>query len=140
MWLDRPIKFRRVAAPRIGEGKARPEGRGMQGPDGVTKADILIVDDDPDIAQALLDFLEHDGYRVDLAGTGSEALARSREQVYSAVILDLGLPDLDGLRRIKKAARSGPETSGHCADGLYDIRKNVRRRGAGRLCAVDQAV
>ena len=67
-----------------------------------TKADILVVDDDPDISQALLDFLQYDGYHVDLAATGLEALARSKQLPYSAVILDLGLPDLDGLVVLKK--------------------------------------
>ena len=71
-------------------------------------ADILVVDDDPDISQALMDFLEYDGYRVDLAGTGSEALTRSKQQSYSAVILDLGLPDLDGLVVLKKLQEHDP--------------------------------
>ena len=115
--------------------KARLEGQGMQGRDTATKADILIVDDDPDIAQALLDFLEHDGYRVDLAGTGSEALARSREQSYSAVILDLGLPDLDGLVVLRKLLDQDPKlpvivltayttsekTSGAVAQGAFAL-------------------
>ena len=75
----------------------------------VAHADILVVDDDPDISQALMDFLEHDGYHVDLAGTGLEALARSKRQSYSAVILDLGLPDLDGLVVLKKLQEHDPD-------------------------------
>jgi PAS domain S-box-containing protein len=74
-----------------------------------TKGDILIVDDDPDISQALSDFLEHDGYHVDLAGTGAEALDRSKQQTYSAVILDLGLPDLDGVVLLKKLQEHDPQ-------------------------------
>jgi PAS domain S-box-containing protein len=81
----------------------------MQHSAGAAKAGILIVDDDPDISQALLDFLEYDGYRVDLAGTGSEALERSKAQPYSAVILDLGLPDLDGLVVLKKLQEHDPK-------------------------------
>jgi PAS domain S-box-containing protein len=74
-----------------------------------TKADILVVDDDPDISQALLDFLEHDGYRVDVAATGFEALARSKQLPYSAVILDLGLPDVDGLVVLNKLQEHDPQ-------------------------------
>ena len=74
-----------------------------------TKADILVVDDDPDISQALLDFLQYDGYHVDLAATGLEALARSKQLPYSAVILDLGLPDLDGLVVLKQLQEHDPE-------------------------------
>lgn len=58
---------------------------------------ILIVDDDPDIALVLQDLLEHAGYRVQVAGTGAEALARVRAEPVSAVLLDLMLPDMDGL-------------------------------------------
>ena len=74
-----------------------------------TKVNILVVDDDPDISQALLDFLEHDGYRVDVAATGFEALARSKQLPYSAVILDLGLPDVDGLVVLKKLQEHDPQ-------------------------------
>ncbi|MBA2253301.1 MAG: PAS domain S-box protein [Nitrospirales bacterium] len=81
----------------------------MQNGSVATKADILVVDDDPDISQALLDFLQYDGYHVDLAATGFEALARSKQLPYSAVILDLGLPDLDGLVVLKKLQEHDPE-------------------------------
>ncbi|MEX5214653.1 MAG: PAS domain S-box protein [Nitrospiraceae bacterium] len=57
---------------------------------------ILIVDDDPDIAATLSDFLEHDGYQVHSARTGGEAILRVGEQSFAAVLLDLGLPDCDG--------------------------------------------
>jgi PAS domain S-box-containing protein len=81
----------------------------MQDGSVTTKADILVVDDDPDISQALLDFLEHDGYRVDVAATGFEALARSKRLSYSAVILDIGLPDVDGLVVLSKLQEYDPQ-------------------------------
>ena len=107
----------------------------MQGPDGVTKADILIVDDDPDIAQALLDFLEHDGYRVDLAGTGSEALARSREQSTRPSFWTLAYPIWNGLVVLRKLLDQDPKlpvivltayttsekTSGAVAQGAFAL-------------------
>ena len=58
---------------------------------------ILIVDDDPDIALVLHDLLEHTGYRVEVAGTGAEALAKAKVDPFAAVLLDLMLPDMDGL-------------------------------------------
>ncbi|MGZ9189555.1 MAG: response regulator transcription factor, partial [Nitrospira sp.] len=58
---------------------------------------ILIVDDDPDIALVLHDLLEHAGYRVEVAGTGAEALAKAKADSFAAVLLDLMLPDMDGL-------------------------------------------
>ena len=58
---------------------------------------ILVVDDDPDIALVLHDLLEHVGYRVQIAGTGAEALAMAKADSFAAVLLDLMLPDMDGL-------------------------------------------
>ena len=57
---------------------------------------ILVVDDDPDIALGLQDFLDHDGYQVNVAMTCAEALAQAQAHHYNAVLLDLGLPDGDG--------------------------------------------
>jgi DNA-binding NtrC family response regulator len=58
---------------------------------------ILIVDDDPDICEALGDLLEGQGYRTQRAGTGAASLALLRERRFAAVILNVGLPDIDGL-------------------------------------------
>ena len=57
---------------------------------------ILVVDDDPDIALGLQDFLDHDGYQVNVAMTCADALAQASTHHYNAVLLDLGLPDGDG--------------------------------------------
>lgn len=58
---------------------------------------ILIVDDDPDILTALYDLLEHDGFRVTGVSTCRDALARVKTIDFAAVLLDIGLPDGDGL-------------------------------------------
>ncbi len=58
---------------------------------------ILIVDDDPDIALVLKDLLEHSGYQVQVAVTGADALSKAKTESLSAVLLDLMLPDMDGL-------------------------------------------
>jgi PAS domain S-box-containing protein len=61
-----------------------------------TDYSILVVDDDPDIVLGLQDFLDHHGYRVNVAYTCAEALTAARGRHYDAVILDLSLPDGDG--------------------------------------------
>ena len=70
---------------------------------------VLIVDDDPDISQALMDLLEHEGYHVQAAGSGAEALEKGTRRRYSAVILDLGLPDIDGLVVLKELVERDPK-------------------------------
>lgn len=58
---------------------------------------ILVVDADPDIRAALSDMLRHEGYRVIAVETGAEALQRIRQEHYEVALLDIRLPDLDGL-------------------------------------------
>ena len=58
---------------------------------------ILIVDDDPDILTALHDLLEYDGFLVSEVSTCRDALEQVRTVDFSAVLLDIGLPDGDGL-------------------------------------------
>jgi DNA-binding response OmpR family regulator len=68
-------------------------------------APILVVDDDPKIARLVRAYLEREGYAVTLAGDGIAALAAVRERRPSLVVLDVMLPELDGLsvaRRVRE--------------------------------------
>src|SRR6476620_4404197 len=58
---------------------------------------ILVVDDEPKIATLARDYLEHAGFEVATAGDGPTALATIRQRHPDLVVLDLGLPGLDGL-------------------------------------------
>jgi len=58
---------------------------------------ILVVDDEPRIAEIARDYLERAGFRVMVAGTGPDALVAARTRAPDLIVLDLGLPHLDGL-------------------------------------------
>jgi two-component system alkaline phosphatase synthesis response regulator PhoP len=58
---------------------------------------ILVVDDEPKIVRLVRDYLEHGGFEVTVARDGPEALMRARTEHPDLVVLDLGLPGLDGL-------------------------------------------
>jgi len=69
---------------------------------------ILLVDDEPSIQRAVGPLLRSRGYDVEVAGTGAEALRIVAEHPPHLVVLDLGLPDLEGTevcRRIREASR-----------------------------------
>jgi len=66
---------------------------------------VLVVDDDPDVALLLSDFLEREGYPVAVAPTGSEGLRLLREGSFALVLLDLNLPDADGTMIMREAER-----------------------------------
>jgi DNA-binding response OmpR family regulator len=68
---------------------------------------ILVVDDEPSIAQIAGDYLRHGGFGVITASNGVEALALARAQRPDLVVLDLGLPRMDGLEVAKTLRREG---------------------------------
>ena len=68
---------------------------------------VLVVDDEPQIVQLVRDYLEHGGFAVLSAGDGPTALRIARTQHPDLVILDLGLPGLDGLDVTRSLRRDG---------------------------------
>src|SRR5881398_1995459 len=80
-------------------------------------AEVLVVEDEPDIRALIVHHLTRDGFRCRTAADGAEALARLRSGVPDLVVLDLMLPGMDGLeltRRMRAepawAARGPPTT------------------------------
>ncbi|MGH2711692.1 MAG: response regulator transcription factor [Actinomycetota bacterium] len=72
---------------------------------------VLVVEDEVKMAGLLKRGLEEEGYAVDTAANGSEALWLGAETPYDAVVLDIMLPDLDGFevcRRLREAGRWSP--------------------------------
>ncbi|MGA3030360.1 MAG: response regulator transcription factor [Candidatus Limnocylindrales bacterium] len=68
---------------------------------------LLIVEDEAPARRALADYLEHRGYEIHQAGTAQEAMRQWDAHRADVVLLDLGLPDLDGVdvvRRIRREA------------------------------------
>jgi DNA-binding response OmpR family regulator len=73
----------------------------------VTVATILVVDDEPRIVQLVRDYLEHGGFTVLVASDGQAALRTARTGRPDLVVLDLGLPGLDGLDVARALRRDG---------------------------------
>jgi DNA-binding response OmpR family regulator len=69
---------------------------------------VLVVEDEPDLVDALTVGLRREGYAVDAALDGASALDRISYTPYDAVLLDLNLPDIDGLE-VCRAIRLDPE-------------------------------
>ena len=70
-------------------------------------ATILVVDDEPRIVQLVRDYLEHGGFTVLVASDGPSALRSARTGHPDLVVLDLGLPGLDGLDVARALRREG---------------------------------
>jgi DNA-binding response OmpR family regulator len=64
---------------------------------------ILLVEDDPKLAELMRDFLVGHGYPVEIVGSGEEAVARIQADPPDLVVLDLMLPGLDGMEVCRRA-------------------------------------
>ena len=68
---------------------------------------VLVVDDDRGLRDVLRRALGLSGYEVRLADTGSEALVEVATVLPDAMVLDIGLPDIDGLEVTRQLRREG---------------------------------
>jgi two-component system, OmpR family, response regulator ResD len=76
------------------------------GSDRPARAKVLVVDDEPAIAGVVSRYLERAGYQTAVAGTGREALGCAEAARPDVVVLDLMLPDIDGLEVMRRLRRN----------------------------------
>lgn len=99
----------------------------------LTHRRILLVEDEPDVAAFLVDLLGLEGWEVDVAANGREALARLERDVYDVVVSDLVMPEMDGAALYREVARQRPEllprfifVSGFADSDLGDFVRQAR--------------
>jgi DNA-binding NtrC family response regulator len=71
-------------------------------------ARILIVDDDENIRKVLIAILEDKGYTIDAVGTAKEAKRRTDEKFYNLALIDIRLPDMEGIDLLTKIKDTTP--------------------------------
>jgi two-component system KDP operon response regulator KdpE len=74
----------------------------MSSTDTTTPTSVLVIDDEPQMQRLLSITLSDHGYRVSTAENGQQALAASAQRRHDLILLDLGLPDMDGLAVLKQ--------------------------------------
>lgn len=74
------------------------------------KPRILVVDDDETIRTTMKVILQDEGYIVDLAATGKEAIQKTQENSYNLALLDIRLPDIEGIELLKLLKDNVPRT------------------------------
>src|SRR3984957_18530251 len=94
-------------APPVQPGSSGQGGQ-IRRPDG-SPVRVLVVDDEPSLAELLASVLRYEGWEIRTAADGAEAVRTARELRPDAVVLDIMLPDFDGLEVLRRVRADVPE-------------------------------
>src|SRR6266487_6766157 len=107
----------------------------LQRPDG-TPIRVLVVDDEPSLAELLASVLRYEGWEIRTAGDGASAVRAARDFRPDAVVLDIMLPDFDGLEVLRRVRAEIP----HVCVLFLTARDAVEDRVAGITAGGDDYV
>ena len=99
---------------------------------------ILVVDDEPMMADSLKQNLMEEGYSVDTAATGAEAIALFDQGGHHLAICDLQLPDMDGLEVMRHMKDARPTTEVIVVTGYGSVARAVEATKAGAFYFVEK--
>jgi two-component system response regulator HydG len=71
---------------------------------------VLLVDDDRDLVESLADFIELQGHKVDIAMSAEEGIVAANNKDYDAILVDVGLSDIDGVSTLKCIKEAKPNS------------------------------
>jgi len=95
---------------------------------------VLLVDDEKDFVEVLAERMSSRGLEVTCATSGREAISAVEEETFDAVLLDLAMPDLDGLETLRRLHEIQPELQVMILSGRATVKTAVE---AIRLGATD---
>jgi two-component system OmpR family response regulator len=119
------------------ESQARQSGRApaLQRADG-SPVRVLVVDDEPSLAELLSSVLRYEGWEIRTAADGSSAVRAAREFEPDAIVLDIMLPDFDGLEVLRRVRTALP----HVCVLFLTARDSVQDRVSGITAGGDDYV
>jgi len=95
-------------------------------------ARILVIDDDESIRKVLTTILEDEGYTVDTAKNGKEAIKKSKANFYNLALIDIRLPDMEGINLLTKMKDTTPKMRKIIVTGYPSLQNAIQavNRGA----------
>ena len=99
---------------------------------------VLLVDDEPHFIKLLAERLAGRGFNVETAGGGNEAIDRAKEESYDAIVLDLLMPEMDGLETLKQLKEINPDLQVILLTGHGTIDKGVEAMKLGAMDFVEK--
>jgi DNA-binding NtrC family response regulator len=86
---------------------------------------ILVIDDDETIIAAFRAGLKQEGFSVDVATTGKEAIEKSKSQVYNLALIDIRLPDMKGTQLLTEMKETTPKMRKIIVTGYPDLQNAI---------------
>ncbi|RLF77742.1 hypothetical protein DRN38_07965 [Thermococci archaeon] len=94
-------------------------------------ARILVVDDDENIRKVLTKILEDEGYTVESVGTAKEAIERTKRKFYNLALIDIRLPDMEGVKLLTKIRDTTPKMRKIIITGYPTLRNAIEAVNKG---------
>ena len=94
---------------------------------------ILVVEDDLFLRELYTDILTAEGYKVESAADGEEALQKIKVGGYDLILLDIIMPKMDGLEVMRQVQTSPPQTPNKCVVFLTNLDKDEEIKTALKL-------
>jgi DNA-binding NtrC family response regulator len=101
---------------------------------------ILLVDDEEQFTQVLSERMEARGYDVEIANSGPIALKKVKEKIYDAIILDLAMPEMDGIETLKKMVEENPDLQIIFLTGHATLQKGIEAVKLGAMDFLEKPV
>lgn len=92
---------------------------------------ILVVDDDEAILKSFREALQSEGYSVDTAGTGKEAIEKSKAKFYNLALIDIRLPDMEGTELLTAMREVTPKMVKLIVTGYPSLRNAIEAINKG---------
>ena len=92
---------------------------------------ILVVDDDKSILRTFTRILQKNGYKIDTAETGKEAIEKAENKHYELALVDIRLPDMDGTELLAKIKMQLQETVKIMITGFPSLESGVKALDEG---------
>ncbi len=100
------------------------------------KESILIIDDDESTCRMWSLMLGKRGYETETAGTGQEALEKVKERFFNVALLDIRLPDMEGVELLEPLKRMHPDMIVFMITGYPSLETSVRTSLEGALAYI----
>jgi DNA-binding NtrC family response regulator len=99
----------------------------------MAKEKVLLVDDEIDFTEVLSERMESRGLEVDVATSGPAALEKAHGKSYDAIILDMAMPEMDGIETLKRLLADNPDLQVILLTGRATVKQGIEAMKIGAM-------